>query len=448
MPTKNRIKDTQNMSLHLHNPYIVSMQGSLKTNGLSDMLCVGGGCGRKDGVHEPGAKPGEDEGRRPEDEGRRPEPQQQMPVQRAPPKWKKVEENGHFLWVDHERKMLSYSKPEGWSENEANTEARQDAAKSQTAQNAESQESSRFKHCTAFYLPVECNFLVSYLNMTDHRSFGWMLSIIMLSIAKLFSEHKTSDDANEEEQSKILHTKAKTINDGNEEAVSETDDRRKSLLDFIEKQSFDENVMFKLSADMKERELEQSRLFLEKMQQVLHRYSESAKSSSRESESAKLNDYVLESWTYKCNTQSIAAYDAVHLVFTDKDARKENFYLFTKRGNDSDKHSSSAKTNQKYLFVYDGTMEELRSQMQDIAKVDTPKPHVFTTLIEQMDDLYEETKPGADGVSYYECKYATDAGYWHDSAQRILMQYHAHGLQQPMDKFVRAIAKRLFDHIY
>jgi hypothetical protein len=71
---------------------------------------------------------------------------------------------------------------------------------------------------------------------------------------------------------------------------------------------------------------------------------------------------------------------------------------------------------------------------------------IVDLLKKQIDNLYEQIKPGPDGVSYYECESATDAGYWHDSAQRIFnTSAHTKALfQHAMDKFVRAIAKRLF----
>lgn len=483
MPTENRIKDTQNMSLHLHNPYIVSMQGSLKTGPVFTMpnfpvICGGGSCGGKNGVHEPGQqpdvapKPGEepkqmDAGIKP---GAGPEAASE-PVKGAAPKWEKVVENGRVIWVDHTRKMISYTKPEDWSENEADTEAAQIAeaqatqnAESQDTQNAESQELSRFKHCTAFYLPVEFNFLEYYLNMTRYKSFGWMLSLIMLGMANFFN--KKLDDANEERVSQTetlddgKHAGAKSMQGAGQEQVSKTTHRIKTLVDFITEKSLQENVLFKLEKEM---EKLQSHQVLNKLQQILDKYNSDPRntsaqseisSSASESESAELNDDVSESWTYKCNTQSFAvwyaqfrSYNAVHVTFTDKDSRKENFYLFTKRDNDTDQRSSSAKTNQKYLFVYDGQIQELSSAMQNIAKVDRPKRDLLTTLIKKMDYMYEETKPGADGISYYECLYATDAGYWHDSARQILMQYgHTRAdLREAMDKFVRAIAKYPFD---
>ncbi len=192
------------MSLHLHNPYIVSMQGSLKTGpSLSSFPVL---CGGKDGVceHQPSKSPHPPQSM-PEHGKEAVEPVKEAAsnwkkqidndgkfyywnsgtkeytyskpdgyIEDAADKWEKqLVEEGKFIYVNHGLKLFSYTKPEGWSENAADTEATQNAAdteatqnaaESQAAQNAESQESSRFKHCTAFYLPVEYNFLVSYLN--------------------------------------------------------------------------------------------------------------------------------------------------------------------------------------------------------------------------------------------------------------------------------------------
>ena len=121
------------MSLHLHNPYIVRMQGSLKTGPSMPSFPVL--CGGKDGVCEPVQKPETDDRSKPE----KPEPQQ-MPSKPPPPpqsmqehgkeavepvkgdasKWEKqVDNDGNFCYWNSGTKKYTYTQPEGWSENKA-----------------------------------------------------------------------------------------------------------------------------------------------------------------------------------------------------------------------------------------------------------------------------------------------------------------------------------------
>jgi hypothetical protein len=344
MPTENRIKDTQNMSLHLHNPYIVSMQGSLKITGFP-VLCGGGACG-KNGVHEPGPQPMQDAGLKPDSEPQAP-PQQHAgaksmpgagpeaasePVKGAASQWEKVlDDNGKFFYMNHDTGQFSYEKPEGWSENEADTEATQ-ITEEKATQNAESQELSRFKHCTACYLPVELKTMESYLNMYQRsRSFGWMLSLMMLSMANFFK--KTLDDANEKQDTETEQ------DDANREQDTKTEHTMETLSDFIMEKGLQQSVLFRFTSDLQQLQdkqyLLEGKQYLNKMQQILDKYSheptntsaQSDKSSSvSESDSAELNDDVSESWTYKCNTtrsftvwhtEFFRTYDAVHVTFTD-----------------------------------------------------------------------------------------------------------------------------------
>jgi len=158
-----------------------------------------------------------------------------------------------------------------------------------------------------------------------------------------------------------------------------------------------------------------------------------------------------ESWTCKYNRKSFSEFDAVHVIFSNKNfLLKENFYLFTRRDPDTDKSSAGAKTNKKYMLSYCGAMDDVCYKINRNGDLhrngDLPnaaETKFFAQLKQEMDDLYEKTKPDKDGVSYYECEETTDDGYWHDSAQRILRET-THENTTAMNKFVHAIAKRLF----
>jgi len=125
-----------------------------------------------------------------------------------------------------------------------------------------------------------------------------------------------------------------------------------------------------------------------------------------------------------------------------------NFYLFK---------TFIKSMHAPIMFVYQGSMTNTIQHMQK-CKSDPgaddkssefinakPDDTLVTNFKKHMDDLFTNTQASSsDGISYYECEIETDNGYWHDSAQRILQSGEEIEHNSAMDNFVHAIAKRLF----
>jgi len=329
MPIKNRIKETQNMSLHQHNPYIVGMQGSLitKTPGEAVVQAL---------AEDPAA--------------------------------------------------ASLNK----------------------------------EYMTAFYLPVDLQFL----DVTNPL-------VIPLILRTLAGIHSTYTEFGSYYEKKIDRAHEDQVFDKLRCLMSNY--RHQKAMDSINR---DSDIVFQ---KMKESMTAEQQAEQEK-EAALAASRAQALAESRAAAEIETTDF-LKTWTCKCNRVSLHHYDAVHVIFTHthKKYPNENFYLFTNR--------DQVETNKKYMYLYCGRMEDCCAVLtQTMPALSSEDQVISLKLKEAMDEVYEKTKPDQDGVSYYECLYETDNGYWHDSAQRILRETNIKETTgfTAMNKFVHAIAKRLF----
>ena len=276
----------------------------------------------------------------------------------------------------------------------------------------ELQGAKNVSYVAAFYLPLDFKFIEPYLNMTD-PIIRLLIPICMLNI----SQFKPTQSKSREFFSYFFY----------QEQVA----RKSTALSNLKK-DFSEHAYEKGMQELRELTAKWKQKSGAEEQSAAEAAA-AATSAIEEVKKEDKNDDYIKGWTCKLNRKSSISYDAVHVIFTHKNFGNENFYLFINK--------NEVEMNKKYLFVYCGKMQDFSLQIQRTPSAD--KAAIYLGLKQEMDDLYEKTKPDKEGVSYYECEETTDDGYWHDSAQRILKET-THENTTAMNKFVHAIAKRLF----
>jgi len=381
------------MSLHQQNPYIVSMQGSLKTNGLSLMGWTI--CGGKNDVREP---------------------------EKA--SWAICGD------AEHVRKQ-----PQVAADSEGNSQQPHDG-KGIEVDASDAVQTDNYNSApeisTAFYLQ-DTSYLAKFMDDKNLQE----IDVMPIILCEIFKKKR----------------------DESIEATYKPDDpmtKEYNLFDDMTN-ALTQEISEKCAADFKTL----GKMDKEFKNQVnpTGKKGESDPDESDPDESDPDDPLVRyqENFSRVCYDDNVL-YHCVHLcVKVDKPRMKpkpnttHNFYLFK---------SLSKKTKNKYLFVYQGTMthttEGMNSWQTHQNKTTTeekslhfmnvkPDDELVKGLKKKMDDLFKITQASCkDGISYYECKIETDNGYWHDSAKRILQAGETIDHNSAMDKFVHAIAKRLF----
>jgi len=269
-------------------------------------------------------------------------------------------------------------------------------------------------YVAAFYLPRDFKFIEPYLDMTDPI----IRLLIPLCMLGIFPKFKPTHI---EFRNYLIH----------QDRVG----RKSTALDKLKK-DFQEHAAEELMKDVRKANAELIRALGKPGAEEESAPGAAATSATEEGGKEDKNDDDTKGWTCKLNRKSSISYDAVHVIFTHKNFANENFYLFINK--------KAVDMNKKYLFVYCGRMEDFCLQISSTSQLPSADEEaIYVGLKQEMDDLYEKTKPDQDGVSYYECEETTDDGYWHDSARRILIET-THANTTAMNKFVHAIAKRLF----